>query len=386
MRRRSGLATTLRKIRYVPALMALMATGGLIGMYFQPPGLKFLMRTLDLQPGGGTTEPIAVPAAPNPPTPAAEAAARSAAVLGLGRLVPAGKVITLALPSAAGDAKIVRLDVAEGQRVAQGQILAVLDTEPRLRNAIDLAAATVAVREADLNHARETVRASLDQARAAVARQEAAALTARQELERTKTLRARNIVSEAVLERAQGAADQAERNVEEARAALSRYLSEAPDSQSDVVVALRNLASAEAQLRAAEQDLEEAYVRAPIAGTVLEIHARPGEKPGAAGVLDIADTDDMTVEVEIYQAQIARVAVGAPVEITGDALPAPLSGTVSRIGLMVKRQSIIDKDPAANTDARVFEVQVRLDRPSSAIASRFVDLQVRARIEAGPRS
>ena len=48
---------------------------------------------------------------------------------------------------------------------------------------------------------------------------------------------------------------------------------------------------------------------------------------------------------------------------------------------MVRRQSEIGQDPAANTDARVVEVIVKLDQPSSQIASRFTNLQVEARIE-----
>ncbi len=43
--------------RFVPLIMALVMTGGVIGLYFQPPGLKFVFATFGLQPGGGTTTP-----------------------------------------------------------------------------------------------------------------------------------------------------------------------------------------------------------------------------------------------------------------------------------------------------------------------------------------
>jgi HlyD family secretion protein len=89
----------------------------------------------------------------------------------------------------------------------------------------------------------------------------------------------------------------------------------------------------------------------------------------------------MTAEVEIYQNEIGRVAVGAPVEVTADALPQALHGTVSRVGLEVGRQRLIDADPAANTDARVVTVTVHLDPESIAIARRFTNLQVTARIQ-----
>lgn len=94
----------------------------------------------------------------------------------------------------------------------------------------------------------------------------------------------------------------------------------------------------------------------------------------------------MTAELEVYQSQIGTVAVGDAVTLSAGALPASLKGTVARVGLMVKRQSAIGQDPAANTDARVVDVIVALDQASSQIASRFTNLQVEGRIEKGDRS
>jgi HlyD family secretion protein len=46
------------------------------------------------------------------------------------------------------------------------------------------------------------------------------------------------------------------------------------------------------------------------------------------------------------------------------------------IGLQIGRQSLLTSDPAANTDARVVKVQVKLDDGSSKLASRFTNLEV----------
>ena len=54
-----------------------------------------------------------------------------------------------------------------------------------------------------------------------------------------------------------------------------------------------------------------------------------------------------------------------------------LGGTVELISTMVRKQSIVDAIPAANTDARVVEVLVRLDKESNERAARFVGMQVR---------
>jgi HlyD family secretion protein len=60
-----------------------------------------------------------------------------------------------------------------------------------------------------------------------------------------------------------------------------------------------------------------------------------------------------------------------------------LQGTVTRVGLEVGRQTLTDANPAANTDARVVKVYVRLDPDSSEVAARYTNLQVMGRISVG---
>ena len=43
------------------------------------------------------------------------------------------------------------------------------------------------------------------------------------------------------------------------------------------------------------------------------------------------------------------------------ALPQPLTGRVERVGLEVGKMDVIDTDPVAKTDARVVEVEIRID-------------------------
>src|ERR687897_2329 len=51
----------------LPLIVGLVALGGFVGIYFQPPGLQKLMAMLELQPGGGTSSPIAVQVAQRDP-------------------------------------------------------------------------------------------------------------------------------------------------------------------------------------------------------------------------------------------------------------------------------------------------------------------------------
>ncbi len=368
--------------------------GGISGLYRQPKPLQVVMEFLGLEPGGGSKNPIALPVDVNSgqgqisggiPEGSKSAVERNL-IIALGRLVPAGEVVTVAPPSGAGDARVAVLKVAEGDRVKRGEIIAVLDNESRLKAAINSAKAVILVREADLVRTRSATVASLDEARAAVASAEAAALSASLDFERTSTLYSKRIVAKSAFDNKLAASQQAQKKVEQAKAVLSRFTSKGIDAQSDVVVAIKNLGAAQAELRRAEQNIDQAYVYSPIAGTVLDIYARAGEKPGAKGVVDIGDIDHMTAKLEVYQADIGAVSLSDRVEIGADAFSGTLIGTVVRIGLQVKRQSVIDSDPAANTDARVVEVVVKLDEKSSAIASKFTNLQIEARIFIEPKS
>jgi HlyD family secretion protein len=384
----SRLRGGLRLAGLIPLIIGLMALGGFLGLYFQPPGLQKLMAALDLQPGGGTSSPIAVPVTQKDPAqgPAAAINAVQAAVVGLGRLLPEGEVVIVAPPFGTGDARVASLKAGEGDKVEQGAVLAVLDSERALLAAVATAQAQLSARDATLAQVKASVQASRDEARATLARAETTYQNAVREFERVETLRQRGFAAEQNYDQRRAARDEAAHEVQRAQAQLSRYGSGRLDDQADVYVAERNVDMAKADRARALADLDKAYVRAPITGTVLTVHVRPGEKPGVQGLMNLGNLEQMTVEVEVYQTQIGRVALGSPVEVTAEALPQPLHGRVTRIGLEVGRQTAVDADPAANTDARVVKVTATLDPASSQLAQRLTNLQVTARIRTGDGS
>jgi HlyD family secretion protein len=381
----SLLRSVFHSLRFVPFIVGLLALGGFVGLYFQPPGLQKLMEVLQLQPGGGTSSPIVVPVTRPDPSQDAKAVsvAAQSVVMGLGTLLPEGEVVTVAPPFGAGDARVAGLRVGEGDRVEEGAVLAVLDSERTLLAAVDTAQAQLAAREATLAQVKLSVQASRAEARATLARAETVYQNTIREFQRVEILRQRGFAAEQNFDQRRAARDEAAREVERAQAVLSRYGSDDLDAQADVRVAERNVDTAKADVARAVADLDNAYILSPIAGTVLTIHARPGEKPGTKGLMNLGNIERMTVEVEIYQAQIGRVALGNAVEVTAEALPQPLVGRVTRIGLEVGRQTVVDASPAANTDARVVKVTVALEPNSSRPARQLTNLQVTARIRTG---
>jgi HlyD family secretion protein len=354
-----------------------MFTGGVIGMYFQPPALQGFYALTGLQPGGGADNPIALPPDIAVPQQMVDTMLPSD-IVGLARLMPRGDVAVVAAPYGAGDARVAEILVAIGDDVDRGVTLARLDNRDALEGAVLQAEANLAVRQATRVQISSAVAASRAEAQATLDQARAIAEEAASGLE---TLTERGAATTTALDTARTAAREASLAVARAEATLARFAAVALEDQPDVVVASRNIAAAEAELARARMDLGRAEVRAPIAGTILDIHATPGQRPPPEGIMEMGDTAQMMAEVEIWQDRIADVAVGQPVEIVAAALGRTLHGTVDSIGLTVGRQGLISDDAAANSDARVIRVLVALDAASSALAARYTNLEAVARID-----
>jgi HlyD family secretion protein len=244
-----------------------------------------------------------------------------------------------------------------------------------------MAEAALAVREATRMQTRAAVQASRDEAQAVLDQAVATASEAEATLRRTEELFSRAVATQATLESVRTAAQGAKLAVARAEATLTRFAALALEDQPDVIVASRNVDAARADLARARLDLARAEVVAPIAGTILDIHATPGQRPPGEGIMDMGDTAQMMAEVEVWQDRISAVRVGQPVELAAAALGTTLQGRVSSIGLTVGRQGLISDDAAENKDARVIRVLVTLDAASSEVAGRFTNLEAIARID-----
>lgn len=368
--------------RYLLVLLVpvFMFTGAVMGMYFQPPGLQKFYLLTGLQPGAGSDAPIALPPDIDLPPKMAETMLPTD-VVGLARVMPRGDVSIVAAPYGAGDARVAEVLVSVGDRVEKGTPLARLDNRTTLESAVLAAQANLAIKEAALMQTRAAIAASRDEAQAALDQAVSAAAEASSSLVRAEELFQRKVATEATLESVRAASAAAVLAVARAEATLKRFSALALDDQPDVVVATRNMEATKAELARARLDLERAVVFAPIAGTILDIHATPGQRPPTGGIMDMGDTSQMMAEVEVWQDRIAAIKPGQPVELAAVALGQTLRGVVDSIGLTVGRQGLISDDAAENKDARVIRVLVKLDAASTQVAARYTNLEVIARID-----
>jgi HlyD family secretion protein len=137
----------------------------------------------------------------------------------------------------------------------------------------------------------------------------------------------------------------------------------------------------QSELESAEAKLALDTVVAPVGGRVIAIRARAGERVTADGILEIAPTERMYAVADVYETDIGRVRTGQRARLRSAALQGDVEGTVESIGMRVQRLEAVDIDPAARTDARVVQVDIRLDDPSRTEA--LSNLQVEAFIEVG---
>lgn len=267
-------------------------------------------------------EPAAQPASPVP-------APRYVAALG--RIQPQGDVRRLAgTTSGAGNARIARLLVKEGAVVAKGQLLAIFDNNTRL--------------EADLRAQQAQVET----------------LTRRLELSRSELLRYEQLVEQGAVTR--DSVNQRRQNTEQLAGEWSRAL---------------------AVVEGIQADLRNSILVAPMDGTVLVVHAREGERPGEAGVLELGQINAMEVVAEVYEADVHRVRIGQSAVITTEhgGFDGELKGAVKQVGYKVNRRDIFSTNPTADVDSRVVEVRIALDPTSSQRVATFSRMQVLARIE-----
>ena len=278
--------------------------------------------------------------------------ANAQSVSALGRLEPQHGVMQIGVTSssyAISGSIITELMVDEGDWVVAGQLLATTDSTNMLRASVNKA-------EAQLELAKRAAQAASSQADEACTRAEVAA----SEATRRANLLDRELASTEETEQAQG----------NAKATAESCKAEHANAR----VAESVIEVSQASIALHEAEVERSLVRAPVDGRVLEIHARPGEMAGIHSVLDLGRTDRMFAIAEVYETDIVNVKVGQQARVNSRALAEPLSGKVERIRSMVQKKDVIGTDPAARKDARIIEVEIRLD--DSEAAANLTNLQV----------
>lgn len=168
------------------------------------------------------------------------------------------------------------------------------------------------------------------------------------------------------------------KQVSEAKATLTSIAEVRPV---DVAAAKTEVENAIATLKHTQTELAGAYIKASMAGQIIKIHTRVGEKISDSGIADLGQTDQMLAVAEVYQTDIGKVKLGQQAVISSQAFAGELRGTVTQIGLQVNRQNVFSNQPGENLDRRVIEVKIRLSSEDSKRVAGLTNLQVQTAIE-----
>ncbi|HJW44845.1 MAG TPA: efflux RND transporter periplasmic adaptor subunit [Geothrix sp.] len=219
--------------------------------------------------------------------------------------------------SVAGEIKAIH--VKDGQNVKAGDLLVTIDQE-RLKQALAQAQGV------------------LDAARQDASRLEAAMRRSVDSFPRYEALRQQGLMSDEDFRQQKLAKESAVLSYQSARA---------------------NVAQSEANLKAMQDGLSKATLRAPITGRVTSLKAEKGETaipgmsnlPGAT-LMVISDMSEMQAEIKVNESEVVRTKVGQTAQVTVESLPGKVfQGSVIEVATGTEK---------TGTDANLYKVKVLL--------------------------
>lgn len=302
------------------------------------------------------------PAAPSSARPEAAAASLpdTARIVAPGRVEPASEALEV---SAEVSGRITSLHVEEGDRIAAGAVIAVLE---RAEYEARVATARAALAGAEAEEARLINGARVEERREArFAAEQADAALAQAEREHRRRVDAADVIAREELDRA--ASDVAIARARQAAARERARVIDAPARADERARARAAVSLARARLLEAEAMLAKTTVRAPIASTVLRVAKRAGESvavegPHGAHVVTLADVSVLRVRADVDERDVAQLATGQRAYVTADAYgDRRFTGRVIRISEMLGRKNIRSEEPTEKVDTKVLETLVELD-------------------------
>ncbi len=255
--------------------------------------------------------------------------------------------------------RVAWIGVEKGDRVRQSQVLVRLD-DREYRAQVEQARGALQAAEARLHQMETGSRPEeIQQARARAEEARANLRNAKVNLDRTEGLARDGVVSREALDHARAQFDMARAQAE---AAEKNYeLVRLGPRREEIDHARAQVEQARGALQFAETQLDATQIRSPINGTVLERLVEAGEmvttmfvgeRGAKSSVVSLADLNDLQAELDISQAEFARVSMGQPCAVVADAFPdRRYRGVVAEIA------------PEANRQKATVQVKVQVQNP-----------------------
>jgi HlyD family secretion protein len=233
--------------------------------------------------------------------------------------------------------RILDVLVDFNDQVKKGQVLATIDPEQASARADEAAA-------------------QLRAARAAVARAQATQAESAQNLKRSRSLMESGLISRQDYDTAQATAQR---------------------SQADVASARAQATVAEATLTAARSSLQKTSILSPIDGIVLSRAVEPGQTVAASFQTPVLftiarDLKDMTLHVQVDEADVGKVREGQPATFTVDAYPQRdfESRVVSLRNVATTEQNVVTYEAVLSVDNSALLLRPGMTATASVVTQR----------------
>lgn len=274
-------------------------------------------------------------------------------ITALGRLQPQGEVIKLSV-AYAQDSRVNKLLVNEGDRVKAGQTIAILQgtdkklmelTEAEKNLAVARAKfvkikageaklAEINLQEAIIARTQAQLKTETVQKQAAIARAKAQLQNAEASYKRYQALHRQGAIATADFDNKREAFKTAQANLEAAQAQLETTVSTLQKQVQaekatleklkevrpvDVKVAQAEMEKAAVLINRVKAELEDFYVRSPVAGQILKMNTRVGEQVNTnQGIVELGHTQQMYAIAEIYETDVSKIKVGQRASIISE--------------------------------------------------------------------
>lgn len=300
--------------------------------------------------------------------------------------------VTIISPQVSG--YVTSVPVQDFAEVKAGQVLATID-DRIYRARVAQAEANVAAQQAALANSAQAQRSrevATDSQNAGIANAQAQLTRAEADMRRARTLAADGSISTRELDQTRAALLAAQASLQQARASRSIGTQDVRT----VVVARAGLeaavASAKAQLRLAQIDLDNTIIRAPADGQLSEVGVRLGAYVTAGTQLLSVVPHNVWVIANFKEAQTGKMAIGQRARFSVDALGGTeLTGRIENLSPAAGSEfAVLKADNATGNFVKVAQriaVRIAIDKGQAAAKRLRPGMSVEVRIDTsgGPR-
>ena len=268
--------------------------------------------------------------------------------------------------------------VEDNAYVRAGDVIATID-DGDYRLAVDAARDKVATQQATVDRIGRQIEAqqsAIEQAKAQLVSAQAAAKRTQLELDRQQALATREFASRQTLEKAQANRDQTIAGVQSAQAALDAAQAAVDVLQAQQQEAARTVDELQTALAKAERDLSFTEIRAPVDGVIGNRAVQTGDFVQTGQRLaSLVPLDDVYIDANFKETQLARLKPGQKVAISVDALPEhAIEGTVASVSPASGAVfSLLPPDNATGNFTKIVQrVPVRIEVPADVANQRVL--------------